>query len=132
MSISFWTLVAFLPILYFGWALVDPITVQEIEDRIAHKRSTPYYGLWALRIRNGLGLVIGLLLLGYSIRSNEIGESASPPQQPAVATAHSLPPPSLDESPALLDRIEGATLQKQIEHQEAMSRNSEAPIAGGS
>ncbi|HEX3658190.1 MAG TPA: hypothetical protein VHV55_20550 [Pirellulales bacterium] len=120
MGISLLSLGALGLVLYFGWALADPQTLKEVEDQVARSSSSTAEGWMPLWVRNCLGLVICLVLLGSSLY-RDLKPEASRLDQPERPVARTLPPPTIHDK-SLVDRIDGATLQRQIERQQAESR----------
>jgi hypothetical protein len=120
MGISLLSCGALALVLYFGWALADPKTLKEIEDRFAHRGSSPFGRRRPLWMRNGLGLLAGLTLLAASLY-RDLKIEPTEARRPDAAVVRQSPPPAMQDK-SLLDRIDDATLQKQIERQQAASR----------
>ncbi|HEY5315126.1 MAG TPA: hypothetical protein VIK18_21520 [Pirellulales bacterium] len=122
MGLSLLSCSALALVLYFGWALVDPQTLKEVEDRVARSSSTTATGVISLRVRNGLGLLFGLVLFVTSVY-RDLTFDPSNKGRPEPAASRTLPTPAIHDK-SLLDRIDNATLQRQIEHQQNASRES--------
>lgn len=115
MGLSILSLAALAAVLYFGWALVDPGTLQEVENKVTRQGSAPVTSVVSWRLRNGIGLVIGLALLSYGLYC-DVTAGETPVRVVKKTVVHTTAP-ELSEDPSISERIDELTLKKQIEHQ---------------